>query len=298
MPKHVTSFVPALCVALLAAVTLISVGSRVAHPAANCLTAPTLQAGQRGHWYYRIDHSTRRKCWYTAPRGITVRRGAQTTARPSPTPISRPALDTRAQFTAGEKTETDFSARWSAALQPVRSMGSETASTREGERNEGSETISRDDVPRTRPVLAHAELAAAQPANRQPMPELLGAVLAFAAVLTFAVIVWTMFARVAVRRLGRRQLLDRSGKLRNTMVRIEEARTEFASAVTSRHTGAAPEPAPGPSSDRHRELKEIQRQLEELEPTSSSEQLHEFEEVHRHLEELLGLLQDPKRTAA
>lgn len=297
MLKHVTSFVPPLCAALLAAVTLISLGSRVAHAAGNCLTEPNLQAGQRGYWYYRIDRSTRRKCWYIAPRGMQVRRGPQSTAQPSPTPISRPAIDTRA--TAGEKTETDFSARWSAALEPDRSMGSETVSTRDAERGERSETTSRNDVPPIRPVLTYAELAVAQPADRQHMPELLGAVLAFAAVLAIAVIVWTMFARVAVRQLGRRHLLGRSGKLRNPAVRIEEARTEFASAVTaSRHTGTAPEPAPDPSTDRLRELKEIHRQLEELEPDLSSEQLHELEEIHRHFDELLGLLQGPKRTAA
>jgi hypothetical protein len=230
---------------------------------------------------------------------MKARRGPQSTARPSPTPISRPALDTRAQFTAGEKTETGFSVRWSAALEPVRSIGSETASTREAERDERSETISRNDVPPTRPLLAYDELAAAQPANRPHMPELLGAVLAFAAVPAFAVIVWTMFVRVAVRRLGRRQLPDRSGKLRNPTVRIEETRTEFTSALTAgRHAGTVPEPAPDPSSDRHRELKEIHRQLEELEPNASGEQLRELEDIHRHLEELLGLLQGPKRTAA
>jgi hypothetical protein len=299
MPRHVTSFVPALCVGLLAAVTLISLGSRVAHPAGNCLAAPNLQAGQRGHWYYRINHATRRKCWYTASQGIKARRGPQSTARPSPIPISRPASDTRAQLTAGEKTGTDFSARWSATIDPVRSMDSEAASTRDVERDERSETISRYGVPPTRPVLAYDELAAAQPANRPHMPELLGAMLAFAAVLAFAVIVWTMFVRVAVRRLRRRRLPDRSGKLPNPTVRIEETRTEFTSAFTaSRHAGAVPEPAPDPSSDRHRELKEIHRQLEELEPNASGEQLHELEDIHRHLEELLGLLQGPKRTAA
>jgi hypothetical protein len=308
MPKHIASFVPTLSVALLAAVTLISLGSGVAHPAGNCLTEPNLQAGQRGYWYYRIDRSTRRKCWYLGPQRMKVRRAPQSTARLSPIPISRPAIDTRAEATAGEKTETGFSARWSAALEGVRSIGSETVSRPDAEPDERSETASRNDVApissRTEaspisPVLADGELAAAQRANRHHMPELLGTVLAFAAVFAFAVIVWTMFARGAIRLVARRHLLDRSAKLPNPTVRIEETRTGFASAVTaSPHTETEPEPASDPSSERLRELKEIHRQLEELEPNSSSEQLQELKEIHRHLEELLGLLQGPERTAA
>jgi hypothetical protein len=208
-------------------------------------------------------------------------------------------IDVPARATAGEKPRTDFATRWSAELESVRSMGSETASTRDTERDERSNPSSRNEVPLIMPVLTDTELAAARPANRQNMPEKFGALLAFAALLAFVVIGWTMFARVAVRRLGRRHLLDRSGKPRNPTARTDEARADFASAVTaSRYSETAPESVRDPSSDLLPELQEIHRQLEELEPDPSSGRVQELEDIHRHLEELLWLLRGPKRTAA
>lgn len=32
--------------------------------AADCLTAPDPSASPNGHWYYRTDRTTQRKCWY------------------------------------------------------------------------------------------------------------------------------------------------------------------------------------------------------------------------------------------
>src|ERR1700761_1429120 len=39
------------------------------HAADECLSAPQHQAGEVGHWFYRIDRESHRKCWYLGESG-------------------------------------------------------------------------------------------------------------------------------------------------------------------------------------------------------------------------------------
>jgi hypothetical protein len=277
MPKHVTSFVPAHFVALLATVALIALWSSAAHGEKNCVTEPDLQAAQGGHWYYRIDRASGRRCWFIGPPQATkVRRASQPNAQQLPMPIPRPAVSTAAEVTAGEQTRMDFPGRSPGELESLSAMGFDTASMRDPERDERSETNAGEEMPLIWPVLTDAELAAAQPADPGHMPGL-GTVLAFASAVAFAGIGWAIFAHLAVRRLRRRDRRAQSDKLRNLKVRSEEARAEVIAAITaSRYPGNAPEPEPAPSSDRVPEVKEI----------------------HQALDELLRLVHGPARTAA
>src|SRR5262245_38817003 len=77
MPKPVELFVPGACARIvLAAVAFAALSS---HPAQadDCLAAPNFQAGQSGHWYYRIDRANHRKCWYLGQTGQKVRTAAR-----------------------------------------------------------------------------------------------------------------------------------------------------------------------------------------------------------------------------
>jgi hypothetical protein len=299
MPKHVTPLVPALCAALLAAVTLIASGRIVAHAEANCLSAPNLQAGERGRWVYRTDRSTRRKCWYIGSQGMKGRRTLQPAARRFPIPIPRPPTDIPARATAAATAQTGFLARWLGEREPVIAMHPETEPRRDGKGDNASESNSHNETPPISPVLTDADHSAAQLANHPHLPELFGAVLAFAALLALGPIGCTMFIRYAARRLRRRHWRDRTGKPPTPMVRIAQARTEFARAVRpSQSAEIAPKAARDPADDRLRELEELRRQLEDLGPGAPSDRLHELEEIHRQLEELLRLLQDPQRAAA
>jgi hypothetical protein len=62
-------FVPAILVILLAAV---SVGARTGLAADSCAGKPGATAPQGEHWYYRLDRTAHRACWYLGPEGARV----------------------------------------------------------------------------------------------------------------------------------------------------------------------------------------------------------------------------------
>ena len=59
----------AILLGALASVTLVVAMNRAAHAADNCLTGPKGAAPKGSHWYYRIDHATKRNCWYVRAEG-------------------------------------------------------------------------------------------------------------------------------------------------------------------------------------------------------------------------------------
>jgi hypothetical protein len=60
MSKRVISCVKAVSVGLL-----VMLGTnRAALAADDCLAGPNRPPAQGGHWYYRVDHASNRKCWY------------------------------------------------------------------------------------------------------------------------------------------------------------------------------------------------------------------------------------------
>jgi len=49
---------------LIAAILALSAAAPQAAHAADCVARPSLQAGEAGHWRYRLDRLSHRKCWY------------------------------------------------------------------------------------------------------------------------------------------------------------------------------------------------------------------------------------------
>jgi hypothetical protein len=70
MSSHIMSYVKAVAVALCATV---ATGANWAVASEDCLAQPSRQLGQGGHWYYRLDHVDKRKCWYLEGPGATPR---------------------------------------------------------------------------------------------------------------------------------------------------------------------------------------------------------------------------------
>jgi hypothetical protein len=66
MPGRTAKFVSAIFASALAGIPLatISHGATPAPAADDCLSGPKDQAPHGSHWYYRIDHATKRHCWY------------------------------------------------------------------------------------------------------------------------------------------------------------------------------------------------------------------------------------------
>ncbi len=60
----VQRILPAILVVIPAAVVATVHGGRSEPAVDQCRTRPGLSTAQGTHWYYRLDHKTRRQCWY------------------------------------------------------------------------------------------------------------------------------------------------------------------------------------------------------------------------------------------
>ena len=83
MQKRMISCVPALTASLFAAAFAVGPGRALA--ASDCLEQPN--RAQSGHWYYHLDRTSGRKCWYVS--------GAEPPAKqpPAEPPPAQPAPD-------------------------------------------------------------------------------------------------------------------------------------------------------------------------------------------------------------
>jgi hypothetical protein len=84
-----------LVLASLLAASIVD-GTVRAAGADTCLEKPNLQATEGGHWYYRVDRPTHRKCWYQAGSGTRVvsaaPRQVPQQAKPSPSSSQPPKI--------------------------------------------------------------------------------------------------------------------------------------------------------------------------------------------------------------
>src|SRR5262245_1346414 len=89
-------FVPAGLIMALVTVLLGGQNS-LAEPAADeCKTTPGSSAPPGQHWYYRINRSDQRQCWYLGAEGTKLR--AQTREKASSSP-ARPAREETSETT-------------------------------------------------------------------------------------------------------------------------------------------------------------------------------------------------------
>ena len=86
MPNRTAKFVSALFASLLAGAPLTTVTHGATTVADDCLSGPKGQAPQGAHWYYRVDRSTKRHCWYLAdqhtPRSQTTVANSPASTKP------------------------------------------------------------------------------------------------------------------------------------------------------------------------------------------------------------------------
>jgi hypothetical protein len=99
MPKRITC-VPAMLAILFIALTPRAGG---AEPAGNdCVAKPNSAAPQGSHWYYRVDRTANRRCWFLGPEGLKVRQGESPKRLLSATSTPQLNSDTRAEAAASE----------------------------------------------------------------------------------------------------------------------------------------------------------------------------------------------------
>jgi len=204
-------FAPPILAGLVAAGTVLPIQADAATAA--CLTKPGDAAPQGSHWYYRMDRAANRKCWFLAESAK-----ATTSAVPTRLPsarsrsvalMSRVAADGAAAETTvgaaapaaaagvaeamiGESNNTmEFSKRWPARPRSAGSIGRDPlpVSSNDADEQATAETQDEtsDDVPLLGPVLAAAEVTAAEKPPRsaislEPTPAFLAGVLTLAAI--------------------------------------------------------------------------------------------------------------------
>ena len=86
MSNRIAKFVSAIFASILAGANFVAVAENAAKTADSCLSGPKAAVPVGGHWYYRIDHATKRHCWYL---GDEREKLAQTAPLDSP-PAAKP----------------------------------------------------------------------------------------------------------------------------------------------------------------------------------------------------------------
>ena len=97
MPKRAAKFLSAIFAGILAGAPLTTVSHSETVAADNCLSGPKGQTPPGSHWYYRIEHSTKRHCWYLREERDNLSQAAPQNSSPAkPLP---PQADTAMQPT-------------------------------------------------------------------------------------------------------------------------------------------------------------------------------------------------------
>jgi hypothetical protein len=184
MPNRTFFRVPAILVILLATLAFAANSGHAEPAGSDCLAKPNSRSSEGQHWYYRIDRSTKRRCWYLGAAGAKVRKAAFTKRRPAQRFIAQRTAkihtdDTivRAQpeperfETAAERSETaaeptadehstDFSTRWPGYVKSA-AIVREPELKRNSYADERPASRSPEDMPLVWPILSPAELAVA-----------------------------------------------------------------------------------------------------------------------------------------
>jgi hypothetical protein len=92
MSKRNAKFLSAVFASFLAAAALATMSCSTARAAEECLAGPKAQTPQGGHWYYYIDHPTKRHCWYLGEERGKLSRTASPNSSQAATPESQPDL--------------------------------------------------------------------------------------------------------------------------------------------------------------------------------------------------------------
>ncbi|MEA2345853.1 MAG: hypothetical protein QOF63_4022 [Thermoanaerobaculia bacterium] len=138
MPNRMGNAGTAILVGALATVTLAVALNGAAHAADNCLSGPKGAAPKGSHWYYRIDHATKRNCWYVRAEGekpIASRSSSVTEVSRQPeTPLQPAVANARAEAAPGDIGQSTRTAVLAAPLDAANnSQGSDASATDNGQ---------------------------------------------------------------------------------------------------------------------------------------------------------------------
>jgi hypothetical protein len=92
MTNRLGNTATSILVGALAGITLVVATNGATHATETCRSGPKGAAPKGSHWYYRIDHATKRNCWYVRAEG-----GKPAAAQNSPVSQTSPQTETPLQ---------------------------------------------------------------------------------------------------------------------------------------------------------------------------------------------------------
>jgi hypothetical protein len=101
MGNRTAKFISAVIGSIIVGAPLSAVSQNAPGGAADCLAAPKGATPQGQHWFYRLDRSSKRKCWYLREVDAKAAPGAQaaTAAPETVAPAPQSVQDAHAEFT-------------------------------------------------------------------------------------------------------------------------------------------------------------------------------------------------------
>ena len=98
MPGRTAKFVSVVVASVLAGIPLATISHGATAAAEDCLSGPKDPAPNGNHWYYRIDHATKRHCWYL--KGEKLSQSAAPNSSTAETTTQRSIADAHAELPA------------------------------------------------------------------------------------------------------------------------------------------------------------------------------------------------------
>jgi hypothetical protein len=215
----------------LASVALLIATNGLALAAADCLSGPKGAAPKGSHWYYRIDHATKRNCWYVRAEGekpAASQNSPVSQASPqAETPLQPSVANARAEANpadigqsnagAAERAPPAAANSGQAADAPAADSGQSTVSSRWLDRADADaitgSTSSPDDsgasTNPSRPSVAMAPLAAANARPASPSGSVPTLLLVIVGALALAALFAGIIFRFGSARRDDRQDFDR-----------------------------------------------------------------------------------------
>jgi hypothetical protein len=236
MSDRTAKFASALFAIGFAGACLATVSSGTARAAEECLAAPKGASPEGSHWFYRIDHATKRHCWYLGQRDKHAQTAARSTrsekstaTKPTESSTSRSIANARAELPASTSIDqrNQDDAPTLAAAQPT-TVAETTRTAVAGSEGQGSIVAARwpefppASVPSSPPpamarlaanlasdaAVVSAPAVATVPLAAADTPREAGSVVMLLAVITGALALAGVIASVVFKFGGVRRLLE------------------------------------------------------------------------------------------
>lgn len=105
MPNRTAKFASAIFASILAGAPLTTISHSATVAADDCLSGPKGQTPAGGHWYYRIERTTKRHCWYLGEERDKLSRATPQNPSPSENPLSPETGTAMQQSVANARAE-------------------------------------------------------------------------------------------------------------------------------------------------------------------------------------------------